>query len=104
MRPAADMRDEDAAAPSGYELELYVTGHTARSLRAVANIRRLCDELMPGRYHLEVVDLYQQPDRAAREQLIAAPTLVKRQPLPVRRMIGDMSDRQRVLAGLGMRS
>jgi circadian clock protein KaiB len=85
-----------------YELQLYVTGHTARSIRAVENVRRFCEELLAGRYTLNVVDLYQQPELAAREQLIAAPTLVKRQPLPVRRMVGDMSDRNRMLAGLGV--
>jgi circadian clock protein KaiB len=87
-----------------YRLQLYVTGHTIRSLRAVDNVKRLCDEMIPGRYKLDVVDLYQQPELAAREQLIAAPTLVKRHPLPQRRLVGDMSNRERVLAGLGLAS
>jgi circadian clock protein KaiB len=85
-----------------YILSLYVTGHTAKSIRAVDNVRRLCDELLVGRYRLEVIDLYQQPELAAREQLIAAPTLVKSLPLPSRRMVGDLSNRDRVIAGLGI--
>jgi circadian clock protein KaiB len=85
-----------------YILALYVTGHTAKSIRAVENVRRLCDENLVGRYRLEVIDLYQQPELAAREQLIAAPTLVKSLPLPAKRMVGDLSNRARVLAGLGI--
>lgn len=84
-------------------LRLYVTGATMRSTRAVANLRQLCDEYLPDRYELEVVDIYQQPELAAREQLVALPTLVKRQPLPLRRLVGDLSNRQRVLAGLDVR-
>jgi circadian clock protein KaiB len=85
-----------------YILSLYVTGHTAKSIRAVENVRRLCEEKLVGRYKLEVIDLYQQPELAAREQLIAAPTLVKSLPLPCKRMVGDLSNRPRVLAGLGI--
>jgi circadian clock protein KaiB len=87
---------------SNYILSLYVTGHTAKSIRAVENVRRFCDEMLVGRYQLEVIDLYQQPELAAREQLIAAPTLVKSLPLPCKRMVGDLSNRQRVLSGLGI--
>jgi circadian clock protein KaiB len=97
------------ATPAGdrgaaYKLQLFVTGHTVRSLKAVNNIKQLCDELLPGRYQLDVVDLYQQPELAAREQLVAAPTLIKRFPLPQRRLVGDMSNRDRLLAGLGLAS
>jgi len=91
-----------SAAADWFVLELYVTGQTPRSLRAVVNIRKVCEERLHDRYQLEVVDVYQQPQLAAREQLVAAPTLVKRQPLPERRMVGDMSDRQRLLFGLGI--
>ncbi|HTO84149.1 MAG TPA: circadian clock KaiB family protein [Methylomirabilota bacterium] len=91
-----------ATASERFVLELYVTGQTPRSLRAVANLRRVCEERLRDRYQLEVVDVYQQPQLAAREQLFAAPTLVKRLPLPTRRMVGDMSDRERLLAGLGI--
>jgi len=92
----------DPAPAELFVLELYVTGQTPRSLRAVVNIRKVCEERLHDRYQLEVVDVYQQPQLAAREQLVAAPTLVKRQPLPERRMVGDMSDRQRLLFGLGI--
>lgn len=94
----------EAGNGADYKLQLFVTGQTLRSLRAVNNIKQLCDELLPGRYELDVVDLYQQPELAAREQLIAAPTLVKRSPLPQRRLVGDMSNRGRLLAGLGLPS
>ncbi len=86
-----------------YTLRLYVTGLTPRSTRAIANLRSLCEEFLAGRHELEVIDLYQQPELAQNAQLIAAPTLVKELPLPVRRLIGDLSDEQRVLAGLDLR-
>jgi len=83
-----------------YVLRLFVTGMTARSSRAVENVRTICDEVLPNRYELKVIDVYQQPALAARDQIIAAPTLIKTLPLPQRRIIGDMSNRQRVLEGL----
>jgi circadian clock protein KaiB len=85
-----------------YTLRLYVTGMTARSARAVDNLRDICDEYLEGRYDLEVIDIYQQPVLAKGEQIIAAPTLVKKLPLPMRRIIGDMSNRERVLLGLDL--
>jgi circadian clock protein KaiB len=85
-----------------FVLRLYVTGTTARSMRAIANLRRLCEQHLAGRYDLKVVDVYQQPELAAREQLLATPTLVKESPLPLRRLVGDLSDQQRVLAGLDL--
>jgi len=81
-------------------MRLYVTGATPRSTRAITNLRRLCDEHLPGRYELEVVDIYQQPRLAAEGQIIAAPTLVKSLPLPLRKFIGDMSDTKSILTGL----
>lgn len=90
-----------AAAPH-YVLRLFVTGQTSRSVRAVENIRRLCESRLKDRYELVVVDIYQQPELAQRHQLIAAPTLVKEQPLPTRRLVGDMSDNERVLSGLDL--
>jgi circadian clock protein KaiB len=83
-----------------YVLRLYVTGMTPRSARAVKNLRAICDEYLEGRYDLEVIDIYQQPVLAKGEQIIAAPTLIKKLPLPVRRIIGDMSNRERVLLAL----
>ena len=90
-------------AEGGYILRLYVTGMTMRSARAIENLRTICEERLAGRYQLEVIDIYQQPELAGREQIVAAPTLVKSLPLPLRRIIGDMSDRDRVLIGLDLR-
>jgi circadian clock protein KaiB len=91
--------------PTGQDLfvlRLYVTGTTARSTRAIANLRELCEQHLPERYDLQVVDVYQQPELAAREQLVAVPTLIRQLPLPLRRLVGDLSNRQRVLAGLDL--
>jgi circadian clock protein KaiB len=85
-----------------YRLSLYVTGMSPRSTQAVAAIKSLCETLLPGNYELEVIDLYAEPARASQEQVIAVPTLVKRHPLPLRRMIGNLGDRDRVLRGLSL--
>ena len=89
-------------AAARYVLRLYVTGSTPRSARAIENMRRICDEHLAGRYDLEVVDIYQRPEAAREFQLIAAPTLVRLLPEPLRRVIGDLSDRDRVLHGLDL--
>lgn len=86
-----------------YVLRLYVTGTTPRSRSAIENLRRLCDEHLHGRYRLEVIDIYQHPELAGQAQILAAPTLVKQLPLPLRRFIGDLSDREQVLAGLELK-
>jgi len=83
-------------------MRLYVTGATPRSSRAIANLRKLCDQYLAGRYKLEIVDVYQQPELAREGQIIAAPTLVKSFPLPLRRFIGDMSNTANLLAGLNV--
>jgi circadian clock protein KaiB len=85
-----------------YVLRLYVTGMTSRSLRAIATVRAVCDRHLAGRHELEIVDVYQQPGRISDDQIVAIPTLVKYQPAPLRRIIGDMSNRQRLLDGLGL--
>lgn len=85
-----------------YVLRLYVTGSTKRSARAIETTRQICDTHLKGRHELVVVDLYEHPEAAAREQIIASPTLVRLLPDPLRRIIGDLSDRQRVLASLGI--
>jgi circadian clock protein KaiB len=85
-----------------YVLRLYVSGMTPRSARAVKNLQAICDEYLEGRYDLEVVDIYQQPVLTKGEQIIAAPTLIKKLPLPMRRIIGDMSNTERVLLGLDL--
>jgi len=86
-----------------YVLTLYVTGMRPRSQRAIENIRRLCDEHLAGRYELQIIDIYQQPAYAQAAQIIAAPTLVKKLPPPLRQIIGDMSDDGRVLVALGVK-
>ena len=85
-----------------YILRLFVTGMTLRSSRAVSNLRAICDEYLEGRYDLEVIDIYQQPVLTKGEQIVAAPTLIKKLPLPMRRIIGDMSNREHVLHGLDL--
>ena len=102
-RPRATL--EGAAQATGseqYVLRLYITGMTPRAGRAIENVRAICDEHLEGRYDLEVIDVYQQPVLAKDEQIIAAPTLIKQLPLPLRRIIGDMSNRDRVLEGLDL--
>ena len=86
-----------------YLLRLYIAGMTDKSVRAVQNIRKICDENLNGRYELEVIDIYQQPELAHDAQIIAAPMLVKKLPLPLRRLIGDMTDKERILVGLDLR-
>ena len=86
-----------------YLLRLDVTGTSGKSLRAIENVRRICEEHLRGLYDLEVVDIYKNLPLARGDQIIAAPTLIKRLPVPLRRLIGDMSDEQRVLVGLDVR-
>lgn len=97
---------EDAIKLSGkeiYHLKLYVTGSTPSSTRAIANIREICEVYLKGKYELEVIDLYQQPDLAKSDQIIAAPTLVKKLPLPMRKLIGDLSGIEKVVVGLDLK-
>jgi len=91
------------AAGRKYVLRLYVTGMTPRSLRAITNIKKICEEHLKDRYDLEVIDIYQRPTLAEGEQIIAAPTLIKELPKPLRRLVGDLSDQERVLLGLDLR-
>ena len=102
----APSRKKAASAPpkkSQYLLRLYVTGTTGKSVRAIQNVRRILEEHLPGVYDLEVVDIYKNLPLARGDQIIAAPTLIKRLPEPLRRLIGDMSDEQKVLVGLDLR-
>ena len=86
-----------------YHFKLYVSGATNRSTRAIQNLKTICDEHLAGHYELEVIDIYKQPDKAYTEQIVAAPTLVKQLPFPLRRFIGDLSDKERLLTGLEIR-
>jgi len=86
-----------------YMLSLYITGSTSRSVLAITNLKKICEEYLEGKYELEVIDLYKNPLAAREEQIIAAPTLIKKLPLPFRRIIGDMSNEEKVLMGLDVR-
>ncbi|MGO9960421.1 MAG: circadian clock KaiB family protein [Solirubrobacteraceae bacterium] len=99
-RFAQAIRDHDQRR---YALRLYVAGATPGSQRAISNLREICETELAGRYELEVIDIYQQPTLGADRQIVAVPTLIKELPAPVRRLVGDMSDRDRVLLGLDLR-
>lgn len=90
--------------PEKVQLRLFITGATPRSCRAVFNLKNICEENLPGLYILEVIDVYQHPELAGEEQIIAAPTLIKHYPLPRQVMVGDLSDRKRVEKCLGISS
>ncbi len=85
-----------------YVLRLYVSGMSPHSVKAVENIKKICEENLKGRYELEVIDIFQQPQFVKKEELLAAPTLIRKLPLPLRRLIGDMSDKERILVGLDL--
>lgn len=99
---SADAAPEPASAGGRYVLRLYVAGMTSRSRRAIENLRRICDGPLAGRVDLETVDIYQQPHLAELHQVVAAPTLLRLEPLPRRRLVGDLSDEARVLRGLDL--
>ena len=86
-----------------YTLKLYVAGITPRSRSAITAVTKLCEEHLQGRYELEIIDIYQRPTLAKGEQILAAPTLIKQLPLPLKRLIGDMANTERVLVGLDLR-
>jgi circadian clock protein KaiB len=100
--PDAGQHDTENPPRGRYVLRLFVAGMTARSTRAVENIRALCERFVPGAYDLEVINLYEHPVLASGEHIIAAPTCVRQFPLPARRVIGDMSNSARVLQGLDL--
>ena len=85
-----------------YSLRLYITGQTPRSTASIRNLREVCDEFLKGRFELKVVDLYKQPELAKEAQVVAAPTLIKKLPLPLRRLVGDLSNKKEVLLGLDL--
>jgi circadian clock protein KaiB len=92
--------DAAASASAHYVLQLFVSGTTSQSTRAISNVRKICEEYLEGRYELDVMDISQHPALTKGEQIIAAPTLIKKLPLPRRRFIGDMSQTERILLGL----
>ncbi|HEX6907429.1 MAG TPA: circadian clock KaiB family protein [Terriglobales bacterium] len=99
---SSEMRAEEDLAES-WELRLYVAGQTSKSVAAVANLHQLCDKHLKGQYRIEVIDLLRQPQLAAGDQILAVPTLVRKLPPPLRRIIGDLSNTERVLVGLDIR-
>ena len=96
------MTDPAPSAVPRYHLRLFVTGATTRSQHAIANMKRICEERLHGRYDLEVIDVYENPEATRDQQIVATPTLVKMLPEPLRRIIGDLSNTERVLAGLAL--
>lgn len=86
-----------------YELRLYVAGKTPRSLIAIENLKRICEEYLKGKYRIEVIDLLEKPKLARGDQILAIPTLVRKLPMPIRKIIGDLSNTERVLVGLNLR-
>ena len=99
-----DTEWESLAADGQYVLKLYVTGLTPRSQTAIQSIKDILEKHLPGRYELQVVDIYQHPEAAAEANLLVAPTLIKQLPLPLRRLVGDLSDTEKVLVGLDLTS
>jgi circadian clock protein KaiB len=87
-----------------YAFRLFVSGATPRSAAAIASVRRICEQHLPGKYELEVVDIYQQPEETRKAQIVAAPTLIKELPFPVQRFVGDMSNSERIIVGLNLKS
>jgi circadian clock protein KaiB len=87
----------------GYSLRLYVAGQTPKSITAIANLKKICDEHLPGRYQIEIIDLMKDPALAIRHQIVAIPTLIRQLPEPLKRIIGDLSNTERVLVGLDIR-
>lgn len=100
LRPRAKPRT--LRTQSDYVLRLFTTGTTPRSTRAIRNLRDICEALLKGRYRLEVIDIYQEPGRASQADIIAAPTLIKEEPSPQSRMVGDLSDRDKVISHLAI--
>ena len=96
-------KGDDATGQGTWELRLYVAGQTPKSVAATANLRRLCEEHLAGRYSIEIVDLLEQPQRARADQIVAIPTLVRKLPEPIRKVIGDLSNADRTLVGLHYR-
>ena len=92
----------DRSCQEQYVLRLYVTGLTRRSIQAITNVKELCETHLKGRYELEIIDIAQKPHLAKDAQIIAAPTLIKKLPLPLRKLIGDMSDKEKFLVGIDL--
>ena len=99
---AKSIAKKNSAAPDTWNLRLYVAGQTPKSLTAFSNLKKLCEDLLPGRYQIEIVDLVKQPHLAQSDQIVALPTLVRKLPEPIKRVIGDLSNLERVMVGLDL--
>ncbi len=107
MNTSASLSDDsagDGAENPTWELRLYVAGQTPKSLQAFANLKRICEQHLPGTYDIEIIDLLKNPQLARGDQILAIPTLVRKLPAPVRKIIGDLSNTERVLVGLDLRA
>ncbi len=103
MSPEAARKQKPAPPAAQWELRLYIAGQTKKSVAAFANLERICEEHLKGKYRIEVIDLLRNPQLARGDQILAVPTLVRRLPQPVRKIIGDLSNEERVLVGLDIR-
>lgn len=103
IKPSANPKPESSAPPEFWTLYLYVAGQTPKSLMAFANLKRLCEEQLCDRYEIEVIDLLREPHRAKSDQIVALPTLVRKLPEPLKRLIGDLSNAERVKISLDMK-
>lgn len=101
--PRGKAKARDVGDPEIWELRLYIAGKAPKSVAAFANLKKLCEEHLPGRYRIEVVDLLEHPQLAAGDQIVAIPTLVRKLPEPLRKIVGDLSDTERTLVGLQLR-
>ena len=99
----APLEEVTVADPEVWELRLYVAGQTAKSVAAINNLKRICEEHLPGKYAIEVVDLLVHPQLARGDQIVAIPTLVRKLPSPIRKIVGDLSNTERALVGLQLR-
>jgi circadian clock protein KaiB len=102
-RPGKPSRKTRRATGEFFDLRLYVAGQTARSLAAMANLQEICDQHLEGRYRIEVIDLLEHPQLARGDQIVAVPTLVRKLPEPIRKLVGDLSNTDRALVGLDLR-
>lgn len=102
-RSTGGKKTKRSTAVAAWNLRLYVAGRTANSVAAFANLKKLCEEHLPGQYHIEVIDLLERPQLAKDDQILAVPTLVRKLPEPIKKIIGDLSNTERVLVGLDLR-
>jgi circadian clock protein KaiB len=96
-------RNSSEGPPQSWDLRLYVAGQTPRSLAALANLKRICEQYLENKYNIEIVDLVRNPQLARKDQILAIPTLVRNLPMPIRKIIGDLSNTEKVLTGLEVR-